>query len=93
MIIQTASDAILFNEIMTSTSGKSTSSYTNTYREIIKEINTLAPNLFITSKGILEEHNGDVRETVKAYAYFDSNLAYAYRGCPTIAKQSTDIIQ
>lgn len=77
MIIQTASDAILFNEIMTSTSGKSSSSYTNIHRDIIKEVNTLAPNLFITSKGILEYHNGDIRKTVKAYAYTYSSYTYS----------------
>jgi len=81
MIIQTASDAILFNEIMTSTSGKSSSSYTNTYREIIKEVDALPPNLFIASEGMWDEAGEDVRKTVRTYGYkVGSHPEYYYSG-------------
>jgi len=47
MIIQTASDAILFNEIMTTPHGDDNLSFINTYKDIIRKVDSIPPKLIV----------------------------------------------
>ena len=67
MIIQTASDAILFNEIMTCPHGDDNSPFINTYKNIIREIDTLPPKLLIVHNCQWELGNRNTGETVKRF--------------------------